>query len=172
MAGRLDTEFKLSWAALINRDWSSVSVSALFSPSIKAIRRGQRYAFGNKPLPQPAKDSIAKNTSEQRVPDFINNHQINFAFLEKVILLAKKQGSKVMVMELPRSLQSTKAYTPIWLDYEEGVADLVKANDVMRLDLRDTKFDDTAYYDLEHLLAEYRPELSKVFIEKYIASNR
>ena len=76
-------------------------------------------------------------------------------------------GVRVALLELPRAQSSTDAYSPVWDAYEAQMSAIASLG-ARRVDLREAPFDNDDFYDLEHLLAPFRPALTDFFFEELL----
>jgi len=168
LTGRLDTSTTESWSALTSLQLDQVSPTSLVDFETRDLRLPLRYAYGNEPLSQFEKTGIARQVESARVPDYLRNRIHDFALLDSLIAELRSSGAEVVLLELPRSAESVEAYRQVWVDYDERVAALSDQSGLSHVDLRQAGFSDDAFFDLEHLLAPHRGELSRLLFESLL----
>lgn len=158
--GRLDSRTTQAWSDLFAGRLTDVDWGALTDTTFRDIRRPVRYGYGNQPLSDAEKQSLADVVAETRVDGYFEHRELDFAIATALAEAIRATGAEVVFLELPRTSLSVDAYGPVWNDFDARVDRLVADTGARLLDLRDLPFDDTDFFDLEHLLAPGRPRLT------------
>jgi hypothetical protein len=163
--GRLDAGTTQAWSDLFAGRLTDVDWSALTDTSFRDVRRPVRYGYGNQPLSDAEKQSLAEVVAETRVDSYFEHRDLDFAIATALADAIRATGAEVVFLEIPRTSLSVEAYGPVWDDFDARVDRLVADTGARLIDLRDMPFDDTDFFDLEHLLAPGRPRLTDAVFE-------
>ena len=164
LEGRLSNETTSSWGALSSGELGEVEWGALANLELRSLRQPIRYGFGSSPLGTSEKAEIALGVADERVPAFEQYHQFDAALLAALAEQVEASGVDIVLLQLPRSPQSTEAYGPVWETHDAVVGDIAEFADGDLIDIRDLPFDNDDFFDLEHLLAAGRGELTEAFL--------
>lgn len=167
--GRLNANTVGAWDNLFGGKLGDVDWLALADVDTRNVRRPLRYAYGDQALTKREKAEIAAAVASTRIDAFFEHSPVDFAILQSLIETQLADDVYVILLELPRAQSSTDVYGPVWADYETGMSALVEAG-ATRLDLRNAPFGDDDFYDLEHLLAPFRPDLTDMFFEELLGA--
>ena len=164
LEGRLSTQTTSSWGALTAGDFGEVEWGALADLDLRTLRQPIRYGFGSNPLTDAEKAEIAIAVADERVPAFVEHHRFDASLLAALAQEIEAAGADVVLLQLPRAPQSTDAYGPVWDTHDRVVADIAALAGGDVIDVRELQFGDDDFFDLEHLLAAGRPELTEEFL--------
>lgn len=162
---RLPGAAKTAWAGISAGEFGSVSLADALQLRPRNVRRYVRYAYGNLPLPAAEKTRIAAEVRRLRVPQYFEQADFNERYLRELIRALQDRGAKVALLQLPRSQQSVDAYDEVWDDFEARLKRISDDTGAGRVDLRDVRFAEDEYFDLEHLTRSGRPVLTRRAVE-------
>lgn len=161
ISGRLQNATTDAWTDLVELRLGAVDWGRLVDFKTRDVRNPVRYAYPPTPLSDFDKGEIAEATASIRVGEYFDNAEHGTQILRSTIELIEQTGASVAILELPRDERSTQAFGPVWQDYESKLAQIAADFPrLARLDLRSIDYGTDAFYDLEHLLASYRRDLT------------
>ena len=171
--GHLTPNVRMTGAAMRRLECFTSCLMTLAGGDLWRWPRGYlRYAYPDSELPEDVRLSMTAEVVRLRVPAFRANHEEAVARLAPIFDLLDRHGIRAVLVNLPRSALSYKAFSPIELIYLENMRSY-ESRGVEFLNLAsEPVLANTQFYDLDHIRRGSRLAVTASFVSRLAAAGK